>query len=67
MVITRAFFLERIFTQTELLALDDRLLGWSEVMQPKKAVQKQTKLTSKDIEEAKLFERTPFETNNNNT
>lgn len=67
MVIIRAFLLERIFTQAELMALDDRLLGWREVMQPKKSAQKQTKLTSKDIEAAKLSETTPFESNNNDS
>ncbi|CAD5235618.1 unnamed protein product [Bursaphelenchus xylophilus] len=35
MVIVRAFLLERMFTQTELRALDDRLPTWREVMTPK--------------------------------
>jgi hypothetical protein len=36
MVATRALLLEKIFTQSELLALDARLPGWKEIMSPKK-------------------------------
>jgi len=36
MVITRAFLLERIFTEQELLALDDHLPRWESIMKPKK-------------------------------
>lgn len=57
MVALRAFFLERIFTQTELLSLDYRLLRWKEVMQPSKQV------STKNVEAAKPSETVPFNNN----
>ncbi|KAI6210544.1 Anion exchange protein [Aphelenchoides besseyi] len=55
MVILRAWPIERFFTYTELLALDDRLPRWSEVMKPsKKSRDSGTSILSQNQEETEL-------------
>ncbi|KAH7710360.1 anion exchange protein [Aphelenchoides avenae] len=54
MVIIRMYILERLFTKKELLALDDDLPTFKEVMQPKKKARRTNGLVLEDEEKQQL-------------